>query len=273
MKKINFLILAALIAAPFFFSSCKKKKDDPTPVNGGNQPNCTTLLVQEDVVYTGGSARSPMRKAYKYNANKMLVKIEYSFDPGYAVNYWDTIVYNGSGEIATVESYNTAVATAAVTNTYTYTAGKITKINEVIPAPSSPSYDRDRVFTYTSGILSAQTVTYNSGSDPNAGPENISSIVFTNGNVTSADLGTFGGLATVTEETTAANPYYGLNNNSDILLLFNKNNATSVYSNADPTHPFFTITYTYANGKVSTMAKTDPTTGQTATTTFTYDCR
>jgi hypothetical protein len=345
MKKINFIILVALIAAPFFFSSCKKKTEDPgsvTPTctapiptisaggpttfcsgssvlltanstvagtyqwfNGGvaigGETNSTytataagtytvvvtstcasssapttvnvpaALIAQENIVTTGGTYPGTQKKVYKYNANKKLVKIEYTYSPNTLYSSYDTITYNGSNEIVTVKSYNVGNGTAFTTKTYTYTSGRITKVNEV-GTNGNGAFNSDRNFTYTSGVLSAQTVVYNSGSASGGGPENISSIVFTAGNPTSADLGlSFGGAATITYETTAPNPYYGLNNDDDIILMFPKNNATSAYSNAAPGSPFFTTSYTYSNGRVATITDDDGN-GGTRVNTITYVC-
>lgn len=266
MKKINYILLVALIAAPFFFSSCKKKKDDPAPA----QSPCTNVIAQESLVTTGGTSAGTETRVYYYNANKKLVKIEYAWSPNITYSNYDTITYNGSNEIVTVKSYSVGNGTPSTTKTYTYTSGKITNVNELGTNGLGP-YNSDKSFTYTSGVLSAQTVIYNSGSSSGNGPENIASIVFTAGNPTSADLGSgFGGTATLTYETTAPNPYLGLNNDDDILKLFSANNCTSAYSDAAPGSPFFTNAYTYANGRVSTI--TDTNNGGTRVNTITYVC-
>ncbi|HXA01491.1 MAG TPA: hypothetical protein VNW99_05845 [Cytophagaceae bacterium] len=263
MKK-NYLIFSALIATCILFSGCKKKHDTtPAPIP------CTTLVSQEDIVVTGGSFPGTSKNVYKYNANKKLVKIEYTYSPGTTYGSFDTIIYNGSNQITNVKSYNVGNPTPTYTSIYYSTGSRIDSVNQV--GNNGSPYNSTTIFTYTLGLPSAQSVRYDVGAS-NGGPQNISSIVFTNGNVTSANLGvSFGGAATITNETTAPNPYLGLNNKVDILLMFDANNATSVYSNAAPGSPLFTKAYTYLNGKVNTITDNDGN-GGTRVNTITYTC-
>jgi hypothetical protein len=266
MKNIN-LILSMMLAFGLSFSGCKKDDPDPDPVI----PACTNVISQEVEIYDDGANVDTTTKVYIYNANKKLVKITYAYNSNPVSNF-DTIAYNASGEITTVKKYSVGNPTPFETNTYTYTSGRITSVIE--EGNNGAPYNRTRTFTYNgSGVLTDQDVVYNSGSSSGDGPENINSIVFTGGNPTAADLGfSFGGTVTLEYDLTASNPYLGLNNDAeDILKMFPANNVTTAFPDASPGTPFFTRSYTYANGRVSTITETDGGGGST-TTTITYAC-
>jgi hypothetical protein len=257
MKNISHKLLIAICACQFIIFGCKKKKEEPVP-----QPACNAMIAQEDIVFTG-RAVSTGKYVYKYNSNKKLVKKEYNYDNVYTS--YDTIVYNGNNEIVTVSAHNTnSPSVSQRTMTYTYTSGKITRINETGETDAYGPYDVDWNFTYISGALYSVIPEMNIGIFP--GADTITSIVFVNGNISSADFKGLGGPITVISETTAPNPYYGLNNDFDLAKMFNANNATSSYFNSSPSSPIESKSYTYLNGRVHTIIESD------AVTTITYIC-
>ncbi|MFL5728612.1 MAG: hypothetical protein ACJ75J_03900, partial [Cytophagaceae bacterium] len=245
--------------------SCKKKKEDPTPAG----PTCSNLLTNDTITYSGSQTGTEYRK-YIYNASKQLTKIEYTYSPSLVYSAFDTIIYNG-GKIDSVNTYNIGNSTPKATNAYMYTSGILTSVSET-GSNSNGAFVRTRTYTYTSGKISAMTVAYGATGSAGSGPENFNNIVFTNGNISSADLGaSFGGTATVVSDVTAPNPFLGLNNDpTDIVAMFSANNPTSAYSNLAPGSPFFTRTYTYANGRVKTMTETGG--SSTAAHVYTYTC-
>ncbi len=120
---------------------------------------------------------------------------------------------------------------------------------------------------YTSGKLSAQTLVYTTGTG-GGGPSDITSIVFNGNNMSTANL-TGIGAVTITSSTTAPNPYYGLNfNTDDFLNMFNQNNILQVYLTATTTQLFVNNTFTYADGRVANI--TDATSNPAYVTTLTY---
>jgi hypothetical protein len=258
MKNISHALLIALCTCQFLISACKKK-NDPVPQSS----LCKALIAQEDIVFTGSSP-VVAKYVYKYNSNNKLVKIEYNYN-GLFTGY-DSIIYNANNEIVTLSSYsNNTPSVAQRTMAYTYTNGMITKINEVGVSDSTGPYDVDWDFTYVSGVLYSVIPVMNIGSLP--GADTITSIVFVNGNISSVDVKALGGAFTVVSETTAPNPYYGLNNDFDIFKMFNTNNVTSVYPDSSPSTPLESNSYTYLNGRVHTITEEDGT-----VITITYKC-
>jgi hypothetical protein len=185
-------------------------------------------------------------RKFEYNSSKQLVRVSYKSGTSINYDYRDTIYYNTSGQVSKVENYLTGNSVAQSTDVFNYVAGVLTSVTE-----SSSNYLRTRTFTYASGKLSAQTVTYTSGNNT-GGIENINSIIFTGNNITSLDLVGYG-PTTLTWETTT-NPYYGLNfESSDFINMFCANNIKSAFLTASPTTIFVDNTYTYASGRVATI--------------------
>jgi hypothetical protein len=259
MKKISQLPLAVLCSFHFLFFACNQKEDGPLP----QDPVCTTLIAEENILYTAQGPPDSGKRVYHYNADKKLVRIEEFYD---GVNtHYDTMIYNNRKELVSVLSYSTNTAVPQVTKNYVYTNGLITYINEVGTTSAGP-YDLDWTFTYLSGVLTKVTAFDKTGSYL-AIPDTISSIVFSDGNISSLDYGSLGGPATLTYETTAPNPYLGLNNLIDIGLMFNANNFTSGYLNSDPANSIDSRSYTYLNGRVHSITE------DSVVTTLSYICR
>jgi hypothetical protein len=265
MKHINFSILIAFLSLSAIIISCKKKKE-PEPI----VPTCTYLLTRDSIEYSGSSSGTEIR-TYSYNANKKIVKITYTYPPSTAISSYDTIAYQVNGEIASVKNFTPLNPTPNSIFTYTYTSGKITTVDESGSNANGP-YVRTRTLTYTSGLVSSQTVVYTSGSKISGVPETISSITFTGGNISAFTSSDLGGAVTIVNDLTAPNPFYGLNNDpTDITKLFDANNVTSAYPTAfGPSFPLLTATYTYSNGRVATQTQTAA--GSTAAHNYTYTC-
>jgi hypothetical protein len=264
MKRTTLLLILTLTSI-VFVSSCKKVHHDPRP----QTPSCTEtdIIAQEDKVITGGSNPLTYKKVYKYNSSNKIVKIEYTYAPNTFYTYFDTIIYNG-GNVSFVNTYSTAdPANPTRTNQHFYTGSRQDSINDIGTNGNGP-YNKMVKFTYVSGVLSAQTVRYDLGTSP-AGNTDISSITYTNGNVSSDVVAA--GAVTLTTETTAPNPFLGLNISNDILILYNSNNVTSGYLTASPSTILFSTSYTYKNGKVKTITSGDGN-GGTLVNTITYVC-
>jgi hypothetical protein len=246
------LILSALLVGTFF-SACKKtetKVDEPVVT-----PTPTPAVVygiSKDSTYDG-TANNTQVRLFTYNSGKKLVRVQYKQGTSTTYGNKDTLIYNGSGQLSKVESTSkNGTVTVTSTNTYNYTSDLLTSVNEN-GSNSNGAFIRTRTFTYSGGKLSGQAVTYSSGSGGSGGPENITSIVFSGNNMSSADL-TGNGNITFTSETTAPNPYYGLNLRSDDFINnFNQNNITKGYLTATPTMILLNNTYTYADGRVATI--------------------
>ena len=155
------------------------------------------------------------------------------------------------------------------TNTYTYTSGLLTSVNEV-GTNDSGAYTRNRAYTYNGNKLATQSLIYSVGvAEANGGPENIDSIVYSGNNFHTAYLIDMSTAVTLTFDQTAANPYYGLNFDSDDFLdMFNPNNLTEAYATATPSTIFANNTYTYSSGRVATI--TDITRTPNVVTTVVY---
>ncbi len=264
MKK-NLLLTAALIGA--FFTSCDTKDETtPTPTAGGTTttPTVSYLIYKDSTTITGSSPSTEVRK-FSYNSSKKLVKVEHRELPSASYSVFDTLIYNGSGQLITVKNYSVSNATANQTSTYTYNgSGQLTKVVQVVMNTSTTFS-----YTYTSGKITGMIASNSTNG------LTISNIVYNGDNIASFIFD--GDPTTATTETTAANPYYGLNfDPTDFINMINKNNMLMAYSTADPTIFIQNTKYTYANGRVATSIDTvvdttvTPAVTTVATTYITY---
>lgn len=272
--KTKFLFATLIFGA--FFTSCSKDDSSPTPAasggGGGTPTPTTTYLIAQDSTYDNSNINNTQVRLFEFNSSKKLVRVQYKWGTSTTFNQWDTVYYNVSGKVSKVEKYNTGNSSAQVTNIYNYTGSDLTSVNEsgIQYVDSSGTYvphafARIRSFTYSGGKVISQSIVYTVGSgSSNGGPENINSMVYTNNNLSSAniqmDMGS--GLQwypiTITNSSTAPNPYYGLNYDSaDFINLFNQNNITQVSITGPPAITLFVDTYTYLNGRVATIVDTD----------------
>lgn len=262
MKHLKFLFPVCIgIAFSISISSCKK--DDK---NSSNSPVPTTkTVISMDSSYNGNVNETQVRY-FDYNSSKKLVKVSYKWGTNTSINEYDTVYYNTSGQVSKVERINVNTSSVIETSIFNYTSGILSSVNETGTNNNGP-FVRTRNFTYTSGKLSALSVTYTTGSGTGE-PEDFTGIVFTGNNMTSADLTGIGNV-TVTFETTALNPYYGLNYEpSDFINMFCQNNILKAYVTALPTIVFVDNTYTYSNGRVATIV--DASNSPSRTTVLTY---
>jgi hypothetical protein len=265
--KTKLILSVALFAIAF--ASCKKKEtttpDEPTTTTGsttGGTPS-TVFLISRDSTSNGTTTNDQVRK-FEYNSSKKLLRVWYKQGTG-AFNSRDTVVYNTSGHVSKVERFNTGSSVASTSNVYNYVAGVLTTVNET--GNNGAPFVRTRTFTYTAGKLSAQTIVYTTGA-VSGGPSDITNIVFNGNNMSTANL-TGIGAVTLTSSTTAPNPYYGLNfNTDDFINMFNQNNILQAYLTATPAQMFENSTYTYLNGRVAT--KTDLTSTPNKITTLSF---
>ena len=260
MKK-SLLLSFTLLAAFFTFSifSCKKKSTGTS---------CTTLIVKDSSV----SNSTTTVRTFKYNTDKKLVKVTYSYKNGNNTSTeFDTIMYSTPTQISMVKRYRYTggIPTVFETNTYTYTGGVITNVNEV-GINTNGAYNRNRVFTYTNNVISDMTVTYNSGSNSGE-PLHIRNIVVRNGNLASGFLVDESADITIETSLTAPNPYYGLFFESrNFLDFFCQNNVTAIYPTSMPNNKIEDNSYTYSSGRVATITRSGG--GGTMVTTVFYDC-
>jgi len=256
------LLTALVIGA--LFASCSKDESTPTPAaggggGGGTPPPTTTYLISQDSTYNNTNIYDTKVRKFEYNSNKKLVKVMYKWGTSTTFNEYDTIYYNTNGQVSKVERYLVGIPTATTVNTYTYLLNNLIAVLEVGINNNGP-YTRTRSFTYSGGKAISQNVDYTVGSNSNGGPENIKSITYSGNNVSSANIYMDMGAGfqwipiTLTSSTTAPNPYYGLNYDSeDFINLFNQNNILKAYITASPTDIFVDNTYTYSNGRVATI--------------------
>jgi hypothetical protein len=199
------------------------------------------------------------------------VKVTESNDWG--VYRYDTVIYKANGEIDSVKTYDGS-GNIEMTKKYTYTSGKITSVIEK-GTNGNGAYERIRTFTYNgSGQLTAVAVNYTLGSQNGGGPENISGITYTGGNITGGtiDMG-FPVAVTIEYDLTSPNPYLGMNiDTEDPLTMFSANNVAKAYANASPGSPFFEMSYTHANGRVKTIEEGEIG-DYSRVTTLTYTCK
>jgi YD repeat-containing protein len=247
MKK-NLLLSAVLMAA--LFTSCGTKDETtPTPTASGTTTTTPTYLIYKDSVITTktGSSSTEVRK-FLYNSSKKLIKVEHKNLPSASYTEFDTLIYNGSGQLITVKNYSVGNTVAHQTSTVSYNgSGQLTSVVQLNTPNSITTFS----YTYTSGKITGIIA-----GNPSTNGVTISNIVYNGDNVVSLIFN--GDPTTATFETTAANPYYGLNFDPfDFVNMLNKNNMLMAYSTADPTSIIQNTKYTYVDGRVATSIDTD----------------
>ena len=259
MKKIFPVFIVIMIT---ILASCKKDKKS----SDSGDTSSPKTVISKDSSDDGTNTNNRQVRLFTYNSSKKLIKVSYKNGTSTTYTDYDSITYSGE-YISSVKSYTVGNPTPYATTTYTFTSENLTSTHE-IGSNSNGAFVRDRTFTYTSGVLSAITVVYTSGSNDGS-PENISSIVFTSGNISSAYLSDIPAAATLTADLTAPNPYYGLDfKTDDPLNIFNKNNVLKAYPTGFPSNPLLDYSYTYANNRVATI--TDNTKSPVLVTYITY---
>ena len=259
MKK-NLFLSAVLIAS--VITSCKKK-DEAAPETPATVTPTPTYLIYMDST-TSTDLSSEVRR-FTYNSSKRLIKVEHRqlnagavpIDPSAYYDY-DTLVYNGSGQLISNTNYSIGGGPSNKSYTLNYNgSGQVTTVDESgLDYSTSPAtaYVKLHTFTYTSGKISSMTSVYSSGANGNSNDtitnivygDNIVSVIFDNMPITA------------TTSTTAPNPYYGLGMDpSDFVNIINKNNMLQAYLTADPTLLMQDATYTYASGRVATIVSNE----------------
>jgi YD repeat-containing protein len=262
------LLLSAVLMATFFTSCGPKDETTPTPTASGTTTPTPTYLIYKDsaiTTQTGSSPSTEVRK-FSYNSSKKLVKVEHKNLPSASYTEFDTLIYNGSGQLITVKNYSVGNTVAHQTSTVSYNgSGQLTSIVQV-DMNTSITFS----YTYTSGKITGIIA-----GDPSTNGVTISNIVYNGDNVVSLIFN--GDPTTATFETTAANPYYGLNFDPfDFVNMLNKNNMLMAYSTADPTSIIQNTKYTYLDGRVATSVdvsvddSVSPAETTTTTTHITY---
>jgi hypothetical protein len=242
----SFAVLVTLVLS-ISFVSCKKDSETDT----SSTVTKVYLLYKDSTVSTSYT----YVREYLYNSSKKLSKVM-TYLQGTLYTY-DTLMYNVDGTINIVNTYSTYYPTIPIaTKTYTHTSGKITSILET-GSNANGAYSRTRTFTYsTSGYPQNTLVVYSLGSSE-SNPENFSNMVYVNGNIVSAHLTGIGPVVATTD-VTAANPYLGMNIETESIdKLFNKNNMTQARLDTLTNDVFFTSSFTYANGRVATIHRVD----------------
>lgn len=251
------ILLVTLIIGTIF--SCKKK--------GTDTPACTTLITKDSSVMNSTTTV----RDFKYNTDKKLVRVNYTIKNGNnTTTDYDTISYSTPTQISVLKRYHFGSEVPFETNTYTYTGGLITNVNEVGVNNNGP-YNRDRKFTYTNNVISEMNVIYNTGSNDGE-PIHIKNIVVKNGNLASGFLVDENADITIATDLTAPNPYYGLFfESSNFLDFFCQNNVTAIYPSLMPNNKIEENSYLYTLEKrVSTITRKSG--GGTMTTTVFYTC-
>lgn len=256
------LILTATVIGALFYS-CKKDSPNTTNTNNNNNTSTTTVMAKDSSTQSGSPNSTEVREFF-YNSSKVLVKVKFKYGTSTTYTNYDTIIYNGSGQISTVNSYSpSGLSTYSLssTTTYNYTSGNLTSV--VGP--------RDTLtLVYTGGKIT----TIYQAQQGNSSIDTITSITYTGSNATS--LVYDGTAATAVIDITASNPYYGgyfAFSSSDFTNLLNQNNMTSAYATANSSMVLTTRTYTYStSNRVITKVETDNSgTPKTTTTYITYE--
>lgn len=225
-----------------------------------------TYVISRDSIYNG-NANDNRVSLYEYNSSKKLVKVQYKYGTSNYFNGHDTLYYNGSGQVSKVESYYNGASGAISTSLFTYSSGVLTAVAETGTNDKGP-FALTRTYSYSAGKLSAITTVYITGSsNSNDSPDNISEIVFTGDNITSLNLAGQG-IVKATYDLTATNPYSGLNNTEDFINLFCKNNILKAFLVSNPSQVFVDNTYTYVDGRVSTITDVSQTPARTTKITY-----
>jgi hypothetical protein len=254
--KIKFMLPVIAVVVGSLFTSCTK---DTTP---------GTTVLAKDSTYDGDPNDAKVR-TFEYNSSHQLIKVLYRYGTTPAYSQYDTIIY--STNITEVETFDVGNSTAMTTSNYYYTSNTLDSINKV--GDNGSPYNLSTSFSYALGKLTTIRKIYNVGTSGGGGsPDSIKNIVYAGGNFSTGTLyqggSSVGTAISVTAETTAANPYYGLifGGTDDILDLFNANNITSVFPTGAPGSAFVTMSYTYSGGRVATIVNGGLTTTLTYTT-------
>lgn len=200
---------------------------------------------------------------YTYNTSDQPVKIANYYNGSSTPGDWDTLLY-ASGKLSKLQRYNSGSSTPEQVQTYFYSGSVLDSITET-GTNDSGAYALSHIYTYASGTLTRYHKVFRSGKNdaPNE-PADFSSIVFTNGNIDSLMLADAQsnsyGMVKADYDLTAERPFKSWTNDpEEILDMFCTNNETKIYLSASPTTPFFTVSYTYDNGRVATETEVEST--------------
>lgn len=251
MNKTLKTTLVMGVIVDYLTTSCKKSDTTTTGPTPTPTPVQTVFMIYKDSMYAAGTTSNTTVKTYIYNSSKKLVKINY-FKYSPTVNFYksDTLIYNSSGQVVTVKTFSTGATTPTKTQNMSYNgSGQLTLVSET--GNNGSSYTLTGTYVYSSSA-SGKPSSYTSVYSPTtAGTgDNVSSIVYTSGNMTSCIFDTF--TITATNDLTAANPYYGLyNDGTDFINLFNQNNVLKAQDNSATPNILANNSYSYNNGRVS----------------------
>lgn len=276
MKKSLF-ISAALIGA--LFTSCKKEDEEtPATTNTPTTPT-TTYLISMDSTTSSDVSQSTRVRKFSYNSNKKLIKVEYKYLPSSTYTNYDTLVYNSTGQLVTINNYsvgNTTTPNKTYGLNYNGSAQISTVDESGLDYSTSPAttYAKVHTYSYTSGKITGMTSVYTLGANGNSN-DTITNITYTGNNISTLIYNN--NAITATVDLTAPNPYYGLGlDPTEFIDMANKNNILQAYLTADPTMILVNQTHTYANGRLATSTDTEvddsvtPPVTTISTTTITY---
>jgi hypothetical protein len=248
MKNTWFYSLAIL---GILLTSCKKddsntpdKTTTSTPV-----PNVPVYGIAKDSTYDGTPANTVVR-LFEYNSAKQLVKIRYKY--GTSTTYStdiDSIYYNGSGQpyliyAVTVNQFGNWYVN--LQRNFYYNSDN--SLSSVRTLDLNDDTNNDTLtFVYNAGKIFT-IYDYMTGSIDTA-----SSIVYTNNNPTSLVYNSE--AITINTDATAINPYYGVPDiqKTSFVDFITYNNLTTAYPTLDVNNQYEDLTYTYSNGRVSTI--------------------
>lgn len=178
MKNFKLFLLVLLVTAIVF--ACNDDDDDTTRI--------TCKILSEMLEMDDGTRYSEY--VYEILSGK-LVKINYSETATEDIYSFDTLIYNGSGQLISVMEYSPGSINAGKTINYTYTNGKITKIVETgtwwdNENQENVVYTSTADFTYSGNFLATITV---SGDGENMG---FKDFTFSGGNLNTLEVDFFG---------------------------------------------------------------------------------
>lgn len=254
MKKSLF-ISAALLGV--LFTSCKKE-DEEVPATTTTTTPTPTYLISLDSMTSSDTNESTRVRKFSYNSSKKLIKVEYKYLPSLTYSNYDTLVYSSGGQLVSINNYsvgNTVTPNKTYGLNYNGSAQISTVDESGLDYKNSPAtpYARLHTYSYTSGKITGMLSVYTLGGNKN---DTITNIVYTGNNISSLIYNN--NAITATVDLTAPNPYYGLGlDPTEFIDMANQNNITQAYSTVDPTKIVVNQTYTYANGRVATMTKTE----------------
>jgi hypothetical protein len=251
MKK-NLFLSTILFAA--LFSACKKKEDIAPSTTANGTTNTLTYLIYKDSTISTDTNQTVEIKNYFYNANKKLIKVEYTYLPDVTYSAFDTLIYNAGGQLIKTDYYLVGDQTPYLTHTFSYNSGgqltKIVALSETIYNGVSSLGEIDYTYGYTAGKISSINIV-----DTASTNETITNIVYSGENVSTFKDNNI--PFTATTEATATNPYFGLLIiPTDVLSMTNKNNLLKLYMSTSPSKLYSDFSYTYADGRVATKKET-----------------